>query len=106
MINIVYDQKNMELKIDGHANSAPMGEDLVCAGVTVLTVALGCALQDAKTQGLLEEYVHEDKNGLMRIKAVPKEEYVGNIKIIFATILNGYDALGSTYKEYVTFKVA
>lgn len=40
MIRCRYNKETYELWIDGHAGFAPTGEDIVCAGVTALEVAL------------------------------------------------------------------
>ena len=55
MIDITYDFKNFDLTVKGHANSAPMGEDLICATVSGLTVALSCTFKDAKSQGMIDD---------------------------------------------------
>ena len=36
MISILFDDENLEVKADGHAEYAPRGYDIVCAGVSSL----------------------------------------------------------------------
>lgn len=105
MINIEYDfGKSIKLHIKGHANAAPYGEDIYCAGVSALTVALSCALKDAKSQGFLDVLKIDLKGGDTHIRAVPKKGHEALVATIFTTIFNGYDAMSMEYPEYVSFK--
>ena len=103
MIKITYNLKKHEVKIKGHANSAPMGEDLICAGISTLTVALSRALKEAKSQGLIDELTLDLDDGDTHVKAKPKEEAVPTVNTIFTTILNGYDAMSISFPQYVSF---
>ena len=40
MISCAYNRADHEMYIEGHANYAPYGSDIVCAGVTALEAAL------------------------------------------------------------------
>ena len=104
MIEITYDFKGTELFVKGHANSAPMGEDLVCATVSGLTVALACTLKDAKRQEMLDDLTIDLEDGNAHIKAVPKKGFERDVMIMFSTVFNGYDALSISFKDYVSFK--
>jgi uncharacterized protein YsxB (DUF464 family) len=44
-----------ELRLSGHAGSAPYGQDLICAAVTALVSTLGQYLLDLYEDGLLKE---------------------------------------------------
>ena len=47
MIRVIYDG-NTGLTIQGHAGSAPRGEDLICAAVTGLALALETAAEQSE----------------------------------------------------------
>lgn len=104
MIRITYNCKNYEVKVKGHANCAPKGEDPICAGISTLTMTLSCALKQAKEQGIITDLDVEMTDGKTHIKAVPKEGYEENVRTIFTTIFNGYDAFSLDFPEYVSFK--
>ena len=53
MIEITVDREN--IKIRGHANYAPSGQDIVCAGVTALTQALISSIE-----GLTKDKIQYD----------------------------------------------
>ena len=104
MIKISYNQKKRELKVKGHSNDAPYGEDLICAGISTLTVALACALKDAKRQGFIEEDMIMDfESGDTHIKVKPTEGNEPIVDTIFTTILNGYDAMSISFPRNVSF---
>lgn len=105
MTTIEFDfKKTIKVSIKGHTDAAPEGEDLVCAGISALTVALACALQDAKSQGMIDMLAIDIKSGNTFIKAKPKAEYAPIVKVIFTTIFNGYDALSTSFPDYVSFR--
>jgi len=104
MIEITYDFKNLDITVKGHANSAPMGEDLICGSVSTLAVTLGESLKDAKRQDMIEDLTLEFNEGDAHIKAVPKNGYERDVMIMFSTILNGFDALSHAFGEFVSFK--
>lgn len=104
MIEITYDFKNLDIEVKGHANSAPNGEDLICATVSGLTVTLACALKDAKRQGMVKDLTLDLNEGDAHIKAVPEKGHERDVMIMFSTILNGYDALSISFGDYVSFK--
>ena len=105
MIKIKHSFSNsLEVDIEGHSGAAPMGEDLYCAGISVLTVALACALKDAKSQGYIEELSLDVREGDTHIKAIPKVGFEPIVQTIFTTIFNGYDAMSISFPDYVSFQ--
>ena len=55
MIKAVMYWNRMRLEVEGHANTAPKGEDIVCAAASMLTGALIGILEEAKARGRTEE---------------------------------------------------
>lgn len=102
MVVIEYKPEEHELTVDGHAEYAKAGEDIVCAAISILVYTLGGCLSEEYLKEPLEMQL--DK-GHSRIKCVPKEEYLGNVDLIFATIITGFQLLAHVYKENVTLKV-
>ena len=74
MINITFNPKDLELKVDGHAEHGKKGEDIVCAAISTLFYTLGEALYQSEDM-MLSPVVFEDKDGEGYIKCSPKEEY-------------------------------
>lgn len=98
MTRIRIDADAMRLEIDGHAEYAPIGQDIVCAGVSMLTYTL------AKNLLLMldEDEVNIDiGNGSARIEAHPGAELADRCRDVFQVIANGYALLAEQYGQYV-----
>ena len=104
MIHIVFDPKNLELKIEGHAGADEKGKDIVCSAVSMLFYTLAESLN--RSEEMLKKHPiikMEDGNGY--IKCRPRDEFQGNIALIYWTILNGIGLLAEEYPEFVSFRV-
>lgn len=102
MVLINYDSDNHELTVDGHANFAKTGEDIVCAAISILVYTLGACLSEEYLDETIEMEIGV---GRSRIKCVPKEEYIGNVDLIYATIITGFELLAKVYPANVKLKV-
>ena len=104
MINITFDPKNLELKLEGHAGADEKGKDIVCASASTLFYTLAQSL--IESQDMLKKHpIIEWDDGNGYIKCRPRKEYQGNITLIYWTILNGIELLAEEYPQYITFKV-
>lgn len=107
MIEIRYKEKNVLegkeylLEVQGHAEYAEPGKDIVCAGVSSLTIAL------VKTLRSQEDIYYTRNNvkiseGYVKIKVVvPKEEDITKLDMVFNTILEGYKHIETEYPDNV-----
>lgn len=98
MTKVQYDEENFSLTIDGHAGSAPKGEDLVCAAVSMLAFTLEAAVKD-HMETLLPSVYHAD--GKIVIRCTPAPRHKKTCRTIFRTIFAGFELLGQQYPEYV-----
>ena len=104
MIEITFDPKNFELKVEGHAGQAEHGHDIVCSAVSILFYTLAEAL--TRSEAMLKKHPIiniEDGNGY--VKCRPIKEYEGNIARTYWTILVGIELLAEQYKEFINFSV-
>ncbi len=89
------------LRVSGHAASAPKGEDLVCAGASTLAMTLAANVNLMRAQGKLERapkvMLHD---GYVLVRAKPKEEYRGEMLMLFSFIQVGMYQLKHNYPEY------
>lgn len=100
MIEISYDG-GCRLCVSGHAGQAPVGQDIVCAGVSALTIALA---ESAETRrGKCITLGIEIEKGKARICAVPKAEYASELAAVFDTAVCGFKHIGRAYPQYLTF---
>lgn len=93
------------LRMQGHAGSAPRGQDLVCAGASTLALTLGRAAT------LMEEEEMLARPALVRLEAgdtaisvLPRQEWAASADAIFWTILLGLSRLAKAYPQYVQLK--
>lgn len=104
MINITFRPRTLELEIEGHANHAEKGKDIVCAAVSSLFYTLCESLRESVSM-LYEEPIVKDEEGKGYIGCCPRGEYEGNILRSYWTILIGLQMIAEQYPKNVTFFV-
>ena len=77
----------------GHANSAPHGEDLVCAGASAIVIGGINAIEDDSN------FIYEIKEGYVLIKA--KNEPSHDDEIALKTILVQLKSLENDYAKFI-----
>lgn len=105
MIHAEFDQTTQALAICGHAGSAPRGEDLICAGVTVLAEALAQVLEQMDLEGKLEEKTIDLGEGAAFFRASGNPECTMAVQGAFATTVAGLAWLAENYPEFVQIKI-
>ena len=104
MIEITFNEKNLELSVKGHANHGEKGEDIVCSAVSILFYTLAESLTESKKMLVKNPLINmEDGNGT--ISCVPKGIYEANVSLMYWTVLNGFNLLASEYKNNVSLKI-
>lgn len=103
MIEVKYDinKDKCALYVTGHANSAPKGEDLICASASILALTLAKVIDDSRDK-LKKEPCLELKDGTAKIVWTPMRAYAAALYNSFYTIITGYRVLASEYPEYIT----
>lgn len=100
MIHVVvqFDGPNVvEVTVSGHANAADKGEDLICAGVSAISVGTLNAL-DELVKGSVTDSM---KNGWIHIKVIsinPTQQ------AILHTMLIQLKSIQETHPKYITIK--
>lgn len=105
MINITFEPKTLELRVEGHAEHGKKGEDIVCSAISTLFYTLATTLNESEEM-LKDAPTISDEGGNGYIKCTPKEEYEKNITLMYYTILTGLDMVASTYPKNVSFTVS
>lgn len=93
MITVTIRRSAEELivEVSGHSNYAPQGEDIVCAGVSALT--LMCANAAMLSDGKIEKMC----SGYSKI-TLPNSE---NIRFFCAALVEAFKIMASKYPEYI-----
>lgn len=99
MTTVKYFPDQFRMEIKGHADFAPAGEDIVCAGVSTLTYALISAV-DEKPE-LLSHFYFNNLEAEIRVQCNPSEDMEDTCKTIFDTVFHGYQNLEESYPDHV-----
>ncbi|MBQ6398248.1 MAG: ribosomal-processing cysteine protease Prp [Oscillospiraceae bacterium] len=100
MTRVLYEPNKLHLRIEGHAGSAPKGEDLVCAGVSALGFTLLLAAGE-----YYADIVTDEDSGLMEVTLKPQNvEESAYCFVVMNTIADGLELLAYKYPEYVTIE--
>lgn len=93
----------MRLEVTGHAGFAAKGQDIVCAGASMLVCALGKTLEEAEQRGRCECKIR-DSDGSALIWAIPTMGSMNEIKAYFRMCVTGFRMLQEQYPGNVLIK--
>ena len=91
----------VRVKAIGHANTAPFGQDIVCAAVSALVCTFAAVLQQAKEMGKLISLEVYLRNGEAEIFCKPKSAHRKEVMAWLRYLEAGVDALAERYPEAV-----
>ena len=104
MIHTVFYQKDgtVCMQMQGHAKTAPKGEDLVCAAATTLAYTLAQAVQVLYEQGRLEETPKiQIEDGYAFVSASPNGDSLAETLMVFWVSQVGAYVLEHNYPQAV-----
>ena len=108
MINVrFYTNKGaLCMRVEGHADAAPKGEDVVCAGVSALAATLADYASIMSAHGETErEPQIRMVNGFTSVKVRPTKQHTGKLLTAFSVVTTGMKAIARNYPEYITLKL-
>ena len=107
MIEIKYETKTVregrqfKMSINGHADYAKKGSDIVCAGVSALTIALVHTLDALQEEGKVENTMDIDA-GVAEIECLSKIfTDIIEVESAFNTVLRGFKHIEKEYPKNV-----
>lgn len=105
MITVVIakdDAGRVSLTIQGHAGTAPIGTDLVCAAATMLCYTMGQTVCEMENKGWLEDKptIHL-VSGEGDVIFKPKPEHLEEAMLCVDVIHNGFRVLSHSYPDAV-----
>lgn len=104
MITVIYDSKHLALSVEGHSGYAPMGQDIICSSVSILTMTLATFAERMEGEGILiEKATIELDNGSSYISIKPKTICYTRCKTVFDAICEGYKLLAENEPNYVQY---
>lgn len=96
-IQIKAGHRHIAIDVSGHANAAPKGEDVICAGVSALVLTLAEALPRAGAP----DYTCSLADG----KACIECRRTDATEPVFNTVVCGLDLLAKTYPQYIKVSI-
>ena len=103
MIKIIHYPKYNQITIEGHAEAAPKGEDIVCAAVSVLYHTLVTNVLHWKDQGYLMDCRSQERDGYAQVSYVSKSRWNHILTAITEAICVGFHGLAEKYPEHVSY---
>ena len=98
MIKVLVYKMHKETKrivIKGHADSAPKGQDLVCAGVSSIAIGIMNALDEL----VKDECIFQIEEGFIQIEV--KNNHCEKTQLILEILLIQLQTMSQSYKNYI-----
>lgn len=93
---------SIHMKVKGHANTAPKGQDLVCASASMLVYTVAQAMTFYHQQGYLKEKPKiKIMEGKASVSVVPYEDYFPEALHTFWVAQCGAHVLCKNYPDHV-----
>lgn len=90
------------MSVQGHAGTAPFGQDLVCAAATMLCYTMAQTVCNMENDGwLADKPTISILSGEGDVIFTPKAEHRENAELCMDVIRNGYRVLESSYPDAV-----
>ena len=93
-----------EIQIEGHANTAPKGQDLVCCAVSMMIETLSLYMENMMKEGRLLDLKSDRESGRVYLCPQPVPWAVDELYIAIKMAATGFRVLAEQYSEYVTFE--
>ena len=101
-VKFEYDDEQIRLKVNGHAEQAVYGQDIICAAASVLTKTLAQCLKWYGDNGLLRSAPRlKLKGGDANIMCRPKATEFVRVMYDFLFAQTGFVLLAHNYPQYV-----
>lgn len=101
MVKIRVDMETLEVQVDGHANSADFGRDLVCCALSMLTETLARYFEKQMSEGNLANLTVEIQEGHAYINPTPYGWSLQDAVTAIRVIREGYRALAAEHGKYI-----
>ena len=105
MVQVVYNRTYHRVTVNGHAGSAPYGEDLVCAAVSGLVYALDANIRRLQSMGVVRDVVITAESGKAEIACKCRRKHEATVTLIYDAICLGFSELEEEYPQYICFEI-
>lgn len=105
MVQVVYNRTYHRVTVNGHAGSAPYGEDLVCAAVSGLVYALEANVRRLQNMGVVRDVVITKESGNAEMACKCKRKHGATVTLIYDAICLGFAELAKEYPQYISVEI-
>lgn len=105
MIRITYYRKKHRVTIEGHAESAEKGHDLVCSAVSVLAYTLAAFVTNMDASGQLKSKSVKLGEGDSRICCKTATKNDAGVTLVFDSICGGFELLRENFPQFVNYEI-
>ena len=105
MIQIVYHRLYHRVTVEGHAESAEFGHDLICASCSSLARTLAENVMDLEQSGAVRDVTVDLMSGKAEIACNPVTKFRSIVTMIYDSICTGFAILARDYPEFVTLVI-
>lgn len=102
MIKITFDPQKLDLKLEGHAETAEKGKDLVCSATSILFYTLCEGVTKLREMLKEDSTIEMGEDGSGHIACEPTEEGRATVEMLYWSILNGFNLLAESYPEAIS----
>ncbi|MBF0709994.1 MULTISPECIES: ribosomal-processing cysteine protease Prp [unclassified Gemella] len=104
MINVVVVKKEGEVKlisVDGHADFAEVGSDIVCAGVSAVVIGIINSIDILDDDVVFDVSVNEDEKGHITYRSLETTE---SEQLLLNSMLISLQAIEENYSDFIKIK--
>ena len=101
VVRIKWDGGVLDMSVSGHAGYGPMGSDIICSAISMLTQTLAASLEHANENGALRRYRCRMEEGNVQIAAQVPPRYRKYVNGMMEMVTVGFQMLEEQYPEYV-----
>lgn len=105
MINVKYHRFYNKLTVEGHADSAPKGEDLVCSAASILAHTLCANVENMVKAGIAVDSHTDIRDGYAKIRCRAVRGHENTVASIFQSVCVGFEILADKFPDYISFKI-
>ena len=105
MITVTYYRNDNRVIMDGHAHSAPIGEDLVCASASILIQTLIAFVNNMKAAGQTKCPIIKLSDGHAFIDCKAPNRYKSAVTLAFDAICAGFELLAHDYPDNISYEI-
>jgi uncharacterized protein YsxB (DUF464 family) len=105
MIKVVYHIGKNKVTVNGHACSAPIGHDLVCAAASALAMTLAANVTYMEAQETVRNVVTILDEGNAEIQCTPYRQHKDFVEQIYRAICVGFELLATKYPKNISYEV-